>query len=77
MVPVILEGRMPGDEELRELVQKRSSYYDGRMEGVYLKVEKNGRVVSRGKVVRGDFIPGNEHWTRGNLRVNGMTAEDI
>lgn len=77
MVPVILEGRMLGDEELRELVQQQSSYYDGRMEGIYLKVERDGRVITRGKVVRGDFIPGNEHWTRGNLRVNGMTAEDI
>lgn len=77
MVPVILEGRMPGDDELRNMIQKQSSYCEGRMEGVYLKLERDGRVVTRGKIVRGDFIPGNEHWTRGNLRTNGIKADDF
>lgn len=77
MVPVLSEGRMPSDEELRSMVQKQSQYWDGRIEGIYLKVERNGRVVSRGKVVRGDFIPGNEHWTRGDLRTNGMISDEI
>jgi atypical dual specificity phosphatase len=77
MVPVIVEGRVPGDEELRSMVQKQSLYWDGRIEGIYLKVDRNGRVVARGKVVRADFIPGNEHWTKGNLRMNGMEADVI
>lgn len=77
MVPVLLEGRMPGDEELRAMVQKQSRFCDGRVEGIYLKVERNGRVVTRGKVVRGDFIPGNEHWTRRNLCTNGMESDEI
>lgn len=72
MVPVILEGRIPNDEELRGMVQKQSLFWDGKREGIYLKIERAGRVVFRGKVVRGDFIPGNEHWTRGNIRVNGI-----
>ena len=72
MVPVLLEGRMPSNEELRSIVQKQSLYWDGRIEGIYLKVERNGCVVIRGKVVRGDFIPGNEHWTKSNLRMNGI-----
>ena len=77
MVPILLEGRMPNDEELCNMVQKRSLFWNGRIEGIYLKVERNGRVITRGKVVRGDFIPGNEHWTRGNLRTNGMDSDEI
>ena len=72
MVPVVLEGRMPSQVELKEMVERPSLFWDGRVEGIYLKIERAGRVVARGKVVRGDFIAGNEHWTRGNLRVNGI-----
>lgn len=80
MVPV-LETRessfgqsltMPTEEELRAMVQGPSQFYDGRVEGVYVKVEKDGKVTGRGKVVRGDFIAGNEHWTRGDLTLNGI-----
>ena len=63
---------MPSDEELKGMVQQPSRFYDGRVEGVYVKVEKDGIVVGRGKVVRADFIAGNEHWTRGNLELNGF-----
>ena len=63
---------MPSDEELKGMVQQPSRFYDGRVEGVYVKVEKDGVVVGRGKVVRADFIAGNEHWTRGDLELNGI-----
>ena len=63
---------MPSDEELKGMVQQPSRFYDGRVEGVYVKVEKDGIVVGRGKVVRADFIAGNEHWTRGDLELNGF-----
>lgn len=69
-VPVMYEGQMPGEAGLVDMIQRRSSFYDGRVEGVYVKVEKDGRVRSRGKVVRSDFIAGNEHWTRGGVRPN-------
>lgn len=72
MVPVILQGRMPREEELRSMVQRPSLFWDGRVEGIYLKIERAGKVIARGKVVRGDFIAGNEHWTRGGIRVNGI-----
>ena len=71
-VPVLYQGTMPSDSELRDMVQGQSKFWEGRVEGVYVKVERDGCVTSRGKVVRSDFIAGNEHWGRGNLRVNGM-----
>lgn len=75
LVPIIHEGAMPSDSELRAMVQIPSGFWDGRIEGVYVKIERDGRVVLRGKVVRADFIAGNEHWTKGNLRVNGLAAD--
>ncbi|KAG8834761.1 hypothetical protein FRC17_007267 [Serendipita sp. 399] len=63
---------MPTHEELISMVQRPSLFYDGRVEGVYVKVERAGKVLERGKVVRGDFIAGNEHWTKGILTFNGI-----
>ncbi|KAI0701247.1 ATP dependent DNA ligase [Cerioporus squamosus] len=77
LVPVLHEGRMWTEEELRRAVQQPSKFYDGPVEGVYVKVEKQGRVVSRGKVVRADFISGKEHWSRGPLRLNAVQLTEF
>ncbi|TFK42162.1 ATP dependent DNA ligase [Crucibulum laeve] len=74
-VPVLHEGNMPSEKELLEMIQMPSNFYDGRVEGVYVKVERSSCVVSRSKVVRKDFIAGNEHWSKGNMRVNGLALE--
>lgn len=70
MVPLLHEGSMPPEQELKKMVQGLSHFTEGRMEGVYVKTEVNGEVIGRGKVVRGDFISGNEHWTKGRIRAN-------
>ncbi|KAG6841574.1 hypothetical protein C0991_009609 [Blastosporella zonata] len=77
LVPVLYQGPMPSEAELRNMVQLPSKFWDGRVEGIYVKVENNSRVIARGKVVRSDFIAGNEHWSRGNLRVNGLELMSI
>jgi atypical dual specificity phosphatase len=75
-VPVVAErDHIPSDVELREMVQKPSAFYDGRIEGVYVKIERDSSVVYRAKVVRSDFIAGNEHWTRGGVRANGIAVD--
>ncbi|KAI0789376.1 ATP dependent DNA ligase [Abortiporus biennis] len=65
-------GDMVTEEELKEMIQQKSNLTDGRLEGVYVKVEGGGKVLTRGKVVRGDFIAGNEHWTRGMINWNEL-----
>jgi atypical dual specificity phosphatase len=74
MVPLVSEtqGIVPSEQELRSLVQQESKFYNGRVEGIYIKVEDKGKVLSRGKVVRSDFIAGNEHWTKGIIRLNKL-----
>ncbi|KAJ7242546.1 ATP dependent DNA ligase [Mycena haematopus] len=76
MVPILYEGVLPSETDLKSMVQRRSKFWDGRIEGIYIKFERDGQVVSRGKVVRSDFIAGNEHWTKGNLRVNEFARTD-
>ncbi|KAH9910490.1 ATP dependent DNA ligase [Epithele typhae] len=76
LVPLVHEGRMLEEEELRRAVERPSLFYDGPVEGVYVKVERDGWVVSRGKVVRADFITGNEHWSKGPLQLNTLCIED-
>lgn len=73
LAPIVWRGdAIPDDETMKGMVQGRSKFWDGRVEGIYVKVEQAGVVVKRGKVVRGDFIAGNDHWTKGNLAWNGI-----
>lgn len=54
-----------GVESLSDLtVRCGSAYYDGVVEGLYIRVDEGDFLVDRAKLVRPDFISGNEHWTR-------------
>ncbi|WOO76683.1 Dual specificity protein phosphatase 23 [Vanrija pseudolonga] len=76
-VPLIAETTRVTRAEVLELVQRTSAFTDGRVEGVYVRTEDDERryTVGRGKVVRGDFIAGNEHWTRGPLVLNRFARD--
>ncbi|KAG8931749.1 hypothetical protein FRC02_002207 [Tulasnella sp. 418] len=83
-VPLVWEGSaVPDDPTLKDMVYSTSSHYGKGgspiLEGVYVKVEDAVKVLQRGKVVRGDFISGNEHWTKGQIRWNVISPpeEDV
>jgi atypical dual specificity phosphatase len=76
MTPMLHEGDMLSGYELTKMVQGKSHFYEGRMEGAYVQIERNGLIVNRGKVVRGDFLAGNEHWSKAPLHVNGLALEN-
>lgn len=63
---------MPENDSLAQMVQQGSQFYPGPIEGIYVKVEDDEVVRKRGKVVRKDFIAGNEHWSKGIIRWNGV-----
>ena len=54
-------------------MKKQSSYGDEIMEGIYVKICENGWVKNRSKIVRSDFIAGNEHWSKGIITMNQLT----
>jgi len=57
---------------LLALMDRRSRFADGPLEGIYVRVEdaRRRRTVDRGKVVRGDFLAGDWHWSKGPLVKN-------
>ena len=60
-------------EELLALLETRSAYTDGFVEGVYLRIDDAAHCVARGKCVRPDFIQGiEEHWMAGGLVKNAV-----
>ena len=62
-------------EKIVEMVQQQSCYYDGKIEGIYFRLDSEDWLENRAKVVRGDFICGNDHWTKGIISWNGVVHE--
>lgn len=64
LVPLIYKGKATL-EKLKSLAQKTQSlYYDGIVEGVYVRSfdqTNPDKLKYRAKIVRADFISGNEH----------------
>ena len=54
---------------------QKSDYYDGLVEGVYLRKCGQRWLQTRSKVVRADFLSGNEHWSKGMITVNRLALE--
>lgn len=76
LVPIIYRGPRPTEDTLKQMVRRQSQFYDGPVEGIYVKVEENGQVVDRGKIVRNDFIAGiTEHWDKAPVRKNGILLD--
>lgn len=70
-------GTIPKDSELRALVEQQSAFAEGRVEGVVVKIEDKNWVKWRGKVVRGDFLAGNQHWSKNIMQENGILAANM
>lgn len=65
-------GKIRDKNQLLKLIEQKSEYTDGRVEGIYLKIFENDYVRNRCKLVRNDFICGNEHWTKGGIQKNNL-----
>ena len=69
MVRVMYEGKIDKNKLLK-MIEEKSNYTDSRVEGVYLKVFDSNYVKYRCKLVRNDFIAGNEHWSKKIIEQN-------
>lgn len=85
-VPLIASKKFSNVKELTDLASKtKSKYYDGIIEGVYLRVCNDKKTVDRAKIVRKDFICGDSqatgssnnvrHWTKAQLTKNVLDLE--
>ena len=59
------------------LVQQESSYYDGPIEGVYLRFSDENKTHDRAKIVRSDFLASTRHWTSGGGRKNCLQLSNV
>lgn len=60
-------------QDLILLLDGKSSYCNGSIEGIYIRTEENGYLTSRSKIVRSEFINNiNEHWSSHKLIVNSI-----
>ena len=70
LIPVIADKTFATLQELRSLVQTKSSFYNGVVEGVYVRFCDDQWVTDRGKIVRSDFLSGDEFWSKGGVHPN-------
>jgi len=62
-----------GRDELLLLLETDSAYYDGKVEGVYLRIDRGAVSGERGKIVRPEFLQNmddGEHWATQDLVKN-------
>ena len=76
-VPLITETEQITRNELLQMLRRKSAWTNGLVEGVYIRIEDDERAttVGRGKIVRSDFIAGNEHWSKGKVTLNGLSDD--
>jgi atypical dual specificity phosphatase len=73
IVPLIARRRFESRAQLLELLETPSAYYDGFVEGAYLRVDEGEHNCNRGKIVRPDFIQGiTTHWQSHAFVKNGL-----
>lgn len=77
-VPLIDTREQISRLELLAYMKKQSAYYGGPIEGVYVRFEDEKRTITqeRGKIVRSDFIAGNEHWSKAELQMNQLSLSE-
>ena len=63
-------------KQLLELIEQPSEYTNSRVEGVYLKVFEGKYVKYRSKLVRNDFLAGNQHWSKREVQPNQLSHEN-
>ena len=73
VVPLIAERAFTRVDDILALLATQSQYYDGPVEGVYLRVQAGGELQDRAKLVRADFVQGiTEHWMSSALVRNQL-----
>lgn len=77
-IPLIAKGSFPNIEALKNLVQTKSRYYDGPVEGIVVRVndDKGEYVERRGKIVRSDFLSGDSHWMKHACKPNTVARRE-
>ena len=71
LVPLVARTRLARPADAADFIGP-SAFYDGPAEGVYVRVCDAEWTLERGKVVRPDFLSGDEHWSKHKVTPNGV-----
>jgi atypical dual specificity phosphatase len=69
-VPCIFHGTLTKLDDFRRFFTQKSKFYDGLVEGIYVRVCNENELVRRGKIVRTDFLCENKHWSKNQIERN-------
>lgn len=72
LIPCVKTGTFKTVQEIVDLVKSKSAFYDGPIEGVYIRRCNENWLEDRAKIVRNDFICGDIHWSKYKLTVNKL-----
>ncbi|OQR88602.1 hypothetical protein THRCLA_10216 [Thraustotheca clavata] len=65
MVPTLFTGVYKDLSQFRSLLETKSKYYDGPVEGIVIRKESSDVLMERAKLVRDDFIQNiDDHWAK-------------
>lgn len=64
IIPLIAEGKFTSINDIGNLVNNKSNYYDGKVEGVYIRICDDNWLIDRSKIVRNDFLSSDKHWSK-------------
>jgi atypical dual specificity phosphatase len=71
-VPLIEKRIFTKLDDFKSLMKLKSKFYDGLIEGVYLRLCNDESTIQRAKIVRSDFICGNTHWKNNKHEINKL-----
>eukprot|EP01138_Halocafeteria_seosinensis_P007760 gb/GECG01007928.1/.p1 GENE.gb/GECG01007928.1/~~gb/GECG01007928.1/.p1 ORF type:complete len:875 (+),score=92.83 gb/GECG01007928.1/:1-2625(+) len=69
-VPALAYGKFSSSSEILKYVHQPSQFYEGPVEGIYLRICTERWLEQRAKVVREDFLSGNTHWSHYSITPN-------
>jgi atypical dual specificity phosphatase len=75
LIPLIKKAEFVNLKQISDLVGTKSQFYDGPIEGIYVRICNDKWLVNRSKIVRHDFLSGNDHWSKGIMTRNTVSSE--
>lgn len=77
IIPLIAKKKFSSMDELLKLVKSKSSFYDGPIEGIYIRINNEKWLVDRAKIVSDGFTNqlGDRHWSKNIITLNKLNID--
>lgn len=75
LIRLVTKGKFKSMDQIVKLVDSKSAYYDGKLEGIYIRVCDEFNTLKRAKIVRSDFICGDTHWSKSKCTENLLSIK--